>query len=119
MSNSETSLDEFIAQTIDLIYKGVGQARKVYGNDVAPIPDPEITATEGAEFVVNRQAIQSIDFDVAVTVASSKGTSKGAGILIAAVGAGVNSKNNNENSATSRIRFTIPLRFPAHFCDDL
>jgi hypothetical protein len=113
MSNSETSLDEFIAQTIDLIYNGVRQARKKYGNHVAPDPEPEIADTEGAEFVVNRQAIQSIDFDVAVTVATSRDTNKGAGILIAAVGAGANSKNSHANSATSRIRFTIPLRFPA------
>lgn len=87
-------LNEFVANTILDVYKGLEDADK---------------KLEGDYHIVNKSI--DIDFDVAVTTIEGEEVSGGGGIQVASIlKAGGEYKTTSENSNVSRIKFTVPFR---------
>jgi hypothetical protein len=60
-----------------------------------------------------RQYSEMIEFDIAVS-ASEEASSKGRiGVVVAAIGLGVQHRTGESTSALSRIKFNVPVMFPA------
>ena len=56
--------------------------------------------------------VESIEFDVAVTVSEGKETKGGIGILVGSIGLGSQGKSDSEHSAVSRLKFRVPFVLP-------
>ncbi len=57
--------------------------------------------------------LQQIEFDVAVTVADTRGTEGGGGIKVfSAFELGGKASETTANTSTSRIKFSVPVVFP-------
>ncbi len=92
-------LKEFVAQTIQQIVDGVVTAQG------------QISAKEYN--VCQMGQLQSIEFDVAVTVSEGVSGGAGAGIAIAGIlKLGVDGQTESASESVSRVRFTIPVEFP-------
>lgn len=61
-----------------------------------------------------RQAVQSINFDVAVSVAQGTETKGGVGLMVGMVALGSQGKSDASNTSQSRIQFTIPMVLPTN-----
>lgn len=59
-----------------------------------------------------RRAVESIDFDVVVTVSEGTETKGGIGIHVGIVGVGSAGKSGKESSSESRLKFSVPLLIP-------
>jgi len=60
-----------------------------------------------------RQAVQRIDFDVAVTATEGTETKGGVGIMVGAIGLGSQGKSDASNASQSRIKFVVPMVLPS------
>lgn len=56
-------------------------------------------------------ALQSIDFDVLVTVQEKTGRDAKIGVFATFIGAGMESQLANETGHTSRLKFRVPVRY--------
>jgi hypothetical protein len=83
-------LKEFITKTLTEIKDGISEADK---NGVK----------------VSDSTAKMVDFDISVTTNSSDESKIGGGIFVTGIGLGANTKEMNNNSAVSRIKFSIPL----------
>jgi len=61
-----------------------------------------------------RQVVQSISFDVAVSVAQGTETKGGVGLVVGPVALGSQGKSDASNTSMSRIQFRIPMVLPAN-----
>ncbi len=91
-------LDEFVRKTIEQVISGVAHARYHAIANNAHLPGG---------------LINSIEFDVAVTVTEGSETKAGAGITVAGIGIGGHGKTELTNTSVSRIKFSVPVRLPA------
>ncbi len=83
-------LKEFITKTLTEIKEGINEASE-----------------KGVE--VSDTTAKNVEFDISVTTNSADESKIGAGIFVTGIGLGANTKEMNNNSAVSRIRFTLPL----------
>lgn len=103
-------LDEFITASIAAIMKGVSDA--VQQHDVGNV----------GGFVNPRDArradsygdltIQEVEFNVAVTVESSKSVKKEGGFAIKVIEASLSGQELEKTVGESRVKFTVPLALP-------
>jgi hypothetical protein len=56
-------------------------------------------------------ALQTIDFDVLVTIQEKKGRDAKIGVFSNIIGAGLESQVGNEISHASRLKFRVPVRY--------
>ena len=96
-------LREFIANTITEIQHGVQQAID-QTSDVKGAVNPVWGPGN-----MNREHIQKVSFDIAVTVAEKSDKHANAGIKVMGIGVGANASKASENNSVSRIQFTIPI----------
>ena len=66
----------------------------------------------GCLLSAQKQFIQSVKFDVAVTVEQGTGTKGGIGIFMGAVGLGSQGESKASQTSVSRIQFEVPVAFP-------
>lgn len=59
-----------------------------------------------------QQVVQSINFDVAVSVAKGNETKGGVGLMVGVVALGSQGKTDSTDSSQSRIQFSIPMVLP-------
>ncbi|WNJ18246.1 hypothetical protein [Pontibacter sp. G13] len=83
-------LKEFITKTLTEIKDGIKEASE-----------------KGVE--VSDTTSKNVEFDISVTTYSADESKIGAGIFVTGIGLGANTKEMNNNSAVSRIKFTLPL----------
>lgn len=83
-------LKEFITKTLTEIREGIKEASK---NGVK----------------VSDSSAKNFEFDISVTTNSLDESRVGGGIFVAGIGLGANNKEIINNSAFSRIKFTLPL----------
>lgn len=83
-------LKEFITKTLTEIIAGIKDADK-----------------KGIK--VSDASAKNIEFDISVTTYSSDESKIVGGIFVTGIGLGANTKEINNNSAVSRIKFTLPL----------
>jgi hypothetical protein len=63
--------------------------------------------------VVRPLLVQTLDFDIAVTVTEGEQKKSGIGVLVAGVGLGKSGQSDARSETVSRLRFTVPVVFPA------
>lgn len=111
-------LQEFIASALTQIIKGVALAQTNVadcGASVNPIRAMQgakdhtpYVRTEDGDFRV----IETIRFDVAVTVSDNQQAGAGAGIKVFGASLGASGKVAYENSSVSRVSFEVPVALP-------
>lgn len=109
-------LKTFIAESLTQIAEGIKEAQK---SDSGAIFSPPIKFKAGVlEIAYGLQDLQPqmVAFDVAVTVTEAGGKKGGFNVTVASVfGLGGEVGSSSENAATSRLRFEIPVVWPAVF----
>ena len=108
-------LDDFVAETLKQIIKGVVAAQE-YGNTqnakVNPITARFHSSTEGHAFCNETGVpLQKVAFDVAVTVTEEQ-TSIEDGESVGSISVTSASSNSSQNSSISKIQFDVPVLLP-------
>jgi hypothetical protein len=115
------NLKEFLTPTIVEIMEGLQEAQEQVGGKGMVNP-PSVQSSKGRSLVLREgdessrfdgRHVHMVEFDVAVTAASGAESKAGAGLLVAAIGLGVQAQKSQENTAISRIRFEVPVAYPA------
>ena len=106
------NVEEFVATTLEQIVAGVRRAQMAAANHGGVVNPQVETAPSGRLDMITATLLQDVEFDVAVTV--SKASKSGASLRVAVpwVGAGVEGSSGNDQSAISRIKFTVPIVLP-------
>jgi hypothetical protein len=111
-------LTTFVAETVSEIAEGVAEAQKrcaALGARVNPRVDgklPEANVWVDDDSNDRGTPAQLVQFDVALTAMEGSGTKGGFGVVVAAFTAGASGQTQGERSASSRIKFFVPLVLP-------
>ncbi|MGP5563698.1 hypothetical protein [Vreelandella alkaliphila] len=109
------NLQNFVTETLVQIVQGVADAQKQIG-DLAIISPVISSTTAGASaqgYIDTRKGYaQSVQFDVAVTVADGKESKAGGGIEVLNISLGAAGSRNSNNSSVSRVQFIVPVVLP-------
>ncbi|HEY1661692.1 MAG TPA: hypothetical protein VGI03_04675 [Verrucomicrobiae bacterium] len=108
------TLREFVADTLNQITEGVGDARGE-NKQVAP---PVFQHSGSTSYCVLRGGVAHpsaflVEFDVAVTVSKKTNVDAGGGVLVHVFEAGINRKTSAEHSTVNRIKFQVPVTYDA------
>jgi len=107
-------LKDFVSETLKQIIEGVKAAQEQtgqMGGKVSPslIANPDLV---GVVTEKQQQPVQMVEFDVAVTEATGKGSKAGIGVFFGAIGAGAQGESQSSSTAMNRIKFSVPLLLP-------
>lgn len=105
-------LKTFVAESLKQIAEGIkeGQAADT-GAWICPLVTDESKPKAHAPNN-NYPSVQEIDFDIAVTVTEDSRAEGGAKLSVVAVMLGGKMETLSANSTVSRIRFSLPVRWP-------
>jgi hypothetical protein len=116
------NLQQFIKETLVQITQGIVDADQAVSETGAAVNPRDVVHNKTGEGPYGyyaedrkghyRRTVQSIEFDVVVTVTEGTETKGGIGIHVGAIGLGSSGKSDKENSSESRIRFSVPLLIP-------
>jgi hypothetical protein len=111
-------LKTFVAETLSEIAEGVAEAQKrcaALGARVNPNIRGNWPASHADIWADDTSApAQLVYFDVALSATEGSGKKGGAGVTVASVfSAGRSAESQGERSASSRIKFYVPLVLPA------
>ena len=115
-------LRRFIKETLLQIAQGIEDASNALDQTTAIVNPRNIAGSGGtidskvygylATDKSFRQAVQSINFDVAISAEHGTETKGGIGIVVGTVALGSQGKSDASNTSQSRIQFTIPMVLP-------
>jgi len=110
-------LKTFVAETITQIIEGVKEAQdraKAAEGHVNPRLAGPIAKQlmEHKMFFAGGGIAQFVEFDVAVIATEGTGTKSGLGVVVGAFTLGSTGESRGENSASSRVKFTVPVTLP-------
>ena len=111
------NLREFVAQGLAEVVQGVSDAQSALGENGKYI-NPELSTQQGPlqqqgrHVSVQGQLVHYVEFDVAVTATEGTGTKGGIGVVAGVFALGSHGQSSQEQSAISRIKFTVPLTLP-------
>ncbi|MBN2313003.1 MAG: hypothetical protein JXM79_03675 [Sedimentisphaerales bacterium] len=109
-------LQEFISETLKEYITGVKDAQEFASEQGAAVNPSSKKAGELKSYRMvdahTGQLLRDVEFDVAVTYSEESETKKGAGIVVAAIGMGAQTKAETTSSSISRIKFTVPVALP-------
>lgn len=108
-------LDDFVSQTLKQIIDGVSAAQE-YGRskraNINPSSARYNSSTEGVIYCQETGVpLQSVEFDVAVTVAESQ-TNNNGNPSVGAISVTSSNEATTQNSSVSRIKFKVPVLLP-------
>lgn len=108
-------LDDFVAETLKQIIKGVVAAQE-YGQthsaNINPATAVFNSAAAGQAFCQETGILlQKIGFDIAVTVNESQ-TAANDGESVGSISVSSTSSNSLQNSSVSRVQFEVPILLP-------
>lgn len=111
-------LQEFVASTLTQISAGIAQAQEQCAESGAWINPTGALAHPKEKLQVEvdlnaRAYLEQVQFDVAVTIGSDQTAEGGGGIRVLGLDLGAKGSVNYENSTVSRIRFSVPVVWPA------
>lgn len=110
-------LKTFITETLGQIVNGVHDAQKAVAGVPGAAINPELYSS-GADLAKNGlmqsdgSVAMLVQFDVAVAATEGTGTKAGIGVVAAVFSLGAQGQSNQENSASSRVKFCVPLTLP-------
>ena len=110
-------LKDFVSESLKQIIDGVNEAKRYADENGARInPERQIHNSNNASSrkdAKNGATIETVDFDVAVTVTEGTQTKGGIGVCTGIVGLGSQGQSEAANSSVSRLRFAVPLVLPS------
>ncbi len=111
-------LKDFVKETLTNIVTGITESQKFmkennYNGEICPIISSEWVKS-GYVFSEGGKPIQSVEFDVAVTISEKKDTKGKIGIIISSIGLGAEKNKEKSSDQNSRIRFSIPITYPSN-----
>ena len=114
-------LKDFVETSLQQICDGIKAAQdKIEGGAINPSGFNPVYSTEtgaACNLVYDNQnrkiTLESVEFDVAVTVTEGKETKGGIGVFAGAVSLGSQGKSDSANKSLSRLKFSVPIIFPS------
>jgi hypothetical protein len=109
-------LKDFVSESIKQITDGVNEA-KLHADQNNASVNPQRWGWNSSNVQVKYDkktgaAIETIEFDVAVTATDGTATKGGIGVFMGAVNLGSQGQSENSNSSVSRLKFSIPIILP-------
>ena len=110
-------LKQFVSRALADVVQGVLEAQQSLGENGRHV-NPELSTQQGPleeqgkVVSIRGQAVQNLEFDVAVTAKEATGTEGKISVLFGAVTLGAGGQSSAENLAVSRIKFTVPITLP-------
>ena len=110
-------LKNFISQALTDIIQGVYDTQQALGDNRKFI-NPELSTQQGTHekhgknVSIQGQLVEIVEFDVAVTATEGTGTKGGIGVVAGVFAIGSQGQSSSENSAASRIKFSVPITLP-------
>ena len=98
------ALDEFVKDTIVEVFKGVSDAHDATREYEGQISHRSMLA--------NKPPDQSIEFDVALASTGESAAKAGIGVFLPWVGVGAADASKQQDVVQTRIKFSVPVRFP-------
>ena len=106
-------LKEFVKVTLEQIVEGAAQAqesiRKLGGN---VNPTSLDYFKDGQRNIYQHAMPQEVLFDVGLTATDRSGSSEGIGVFLGSISLGKKNDSGIEQTAITKVRFTIPLVLP-------
>lgn len=109
------NLEEFISLALTEIVMGVANARENVAKHGALVGSDKVygPATVAKLFCDEHgRTVSFVEFDIALSKGSSEDTKGGIGVFLGSIGLGVQGVSRGEETAHSRIKFTVPLVLP-------
>lgn len=109
------SVKDFILETMDQVADAIAEFEDKRGEGDASIIPRFATGTSdpGVLISTNGLPVVMVDFDVAITEEAENATEVDGSVgLVRVLKASASSQENNTNSATSRMKVSLPLRLP-------
>ena len=101
-------LQSFVAVTLKQLIGAVKEAQQfAKENNARVFPD-----NSGGKQAATGQTVESVEFDVAVTVTEGSEKKGGLGVVIAALTIGGTGQTSMSSSTISRLKFSIPVAWP-------
>jgi hypothetical protein len=106
-------LSIFIQNTLKQIIEGVAESQ-AYASEKGAIINPSSVSfqKDGKSNRYMNAMPQDVQFDVGLTSINTEGSNEGVGVFLGAINPGKNNKENNETSAVTKVKFTVPLVLP-------
>lgn len=109
-------LKVFIAESLKAIIDGVNEAKE-YGAAHGAVVNPRRQYVKGEgggfrEAIGTHSAIETVQFDVAVTVDDSTQTRGGIAVAVGIIGLGSTGQSTAASSSVSRLQFIVPVSLP-------
>jgi len=115
-NKNQLELKSFIQQALVQIVRGVEDAQKKIEKSSAEISPTGLhfTLGDGTTVIYKRGEgiVQTVEFDIGVTVSSEKGIEGEGGIGISVVNIGAKGKKRQEREHINRVKFTVPILLP-------
>lgn len=107
-------LKEFIKETVENIVEGVVAAQEIIADKGAEINPRKVQFRQNGEWNnFNSGMPHSVEFDVGLTSMDKSGSVEGVGVFLGGVSLGKKNDSGVEQTAITKIKFTIPLVLPA------
>lgn len=107
-------LKEFIKETVENIVEGVVAAQDVIAEKGAEINPRKVQFRQNGEWNnYNSGMPHSVEFDVGLTSVDKSGSTEGIGVFLGGVSLGKKNDSGVEQTAITKIKFTIPLVLPS------
>jgi len=106
-------LKEFIRETLEQIIQGVSAASAVVEKHGGTInPHKAWFRRDGQTNQYNSGVPHDVEFDVGLTSFNKNGSTEGIGVFLGSVNLGKKNDTGSEQTAVTRVRFSIPLVLP-------
>ena len=107
-------LKDFIKETITQIINGVVEAQEQISKHGAEINPKKVQFREaGQHNYYNSGKPQNIDFDIGLTTIQKNGSTEAIGVFLGSISLGKKNEAEDEHTAVSRIKFSLPLVLPS------
>jgi hypothetical protein len=110
-------LKDFVSESIKQIIDGVSDAMEHAASKGGRVnPARQIVNSNNASSRFDRASgvsIETIEFDVAVTVSEGTQTKGGIGVFTGFVGLGSQGQSDASNLSVSRLKFVVPIALPS------
>lgn len=117
MEVKPVQLTEFVSEALRQILEGVATAQGVAsGGAINPKNRPVNNAVANSPAVADHTgfySVQNIEFDVVVTATHETEKKVGVGVIAGFVTGGAGGRKESTGESQTRIRFTVPVQFPA------
>jgi hypothetical protein len=117
MMEVNMELKEFVAETLKQIVEGLVVAQEHVKDKGATINPQDLTSTSGFPRYYtcgDGTNVQMIEFDVSLIATEGKEAGGHIGVFFGSLGAGARGKSETENSATNRVKFSVPIILPSN-----